>query len=118
MFNFDSDLPELLFNAHIDEFHVVDKDAMFSALSEGDRNAVSMIMEAALIKHFFKEKKFNLQVVNQPLEDVAKVKTKLVKRGFTGVQVAVQLDGLFGMLGTDETGYHNRHVFRYSLQQL
>jgi hypothetical protein len=85
---------------------------------ELDRDAVSIITEAALIKHFFKEKGFNQRVVNQPLEKVAKVKSQLVERGYTGVQVAVQLDGPLGVLGTDETGYHNRHVFRYFLRQL
>ncbi|MFM0061471.1 hypothetical protein PQR64_38350 [Paraburkholderia phytofirmans] len=83
-----------------------------------DRDAVSVITEAAIIKHFFKEKGFNQRIVNQPLEEVAKVKTKLVERGYTGVQVAVQLDGPLGVLGTDETGYHNHHVFRYVLRQL
>ncbi len=35
MFNLDSDRTELLFNAYIDEFHVVDKDTMFNELSRG-----------------------------------------------------------------------------------
>ncbi|WP_142049406.1 hypothetical protein [Achromobacter sp. SLBN-14] len=35
MFNLDSNRTELLFNAYIDEFHVVDKDTMFDALSKG-----------------------------------------------------------------------------------
>jgi hypothetical protein len=85
---------------------------------ELDPDAVSVITEAALIKHFFKEKRFNEQVVTQPIEEVAMVKKMLVERGYTGVQVAVQLEGPLGVLGTDVAGYHNRHVACYSLRQL
>ncbi|PVX82455.1 hypothetical protein [Paraburkholderia unamae] len=85
---------------------------------ELDRDAVSVITEAALIKHFFKEKGFNEKIVNQPIEEVAMVKEILVDRGYTGVLVAVQLEGPLGVLGTDFTGHHNHHVARYTLQQL
>lgn len=85
---------------------------------ELDRDAVSVITEAALIKHFFKEKGFNEQVVTQPIEEVAKIKEMLVDRGYTGVLVALQLEGPLGVLGTDATGYHNHHVASYMLQQL
>lgn len=85
---------------------------------ELDRDAVSVITEAALIKHFFKEKGFNEQVVTQPIEEVAKIKEMLVDRGYTGVLVEVRLDGPLGVLGTDATGYHNHHAARYMLQQL
>jgi len=85
---------------------------------ELDRDAVSVITEAALIKHFFKEKGFNEQVVTQPIEEVAKIKEMLVDRGYTAVLVAVQLEGPLGVLGTDATGYHNHHAARYMLQQL
>ncbi|WP_142049403.1 hypothetical protein [Achromobacter sp. SLBN-14] len=86
--------------------------------NELDRDAVSVITEAALIKHFFKEKGFNEQIVNQPIEEVAKVKEMLVDRGYTEVLVAVQLDGPLGVLGTDAAGYHNHHAARYMLQRL
>jgi hypothetical protein len=37
---------------------------------ELDRDTVSTIVEAALIKYFFKEKGFNEKVVTQPIEEV------------------------------------------------
>lgn len=80
-----------------------------------DRDAVCVITEAALIKHFFKKKGFNEQVVTQPIEEVAKLKEVLVDRGYTGVLVSVRLEGPLGVLGTDVTGYHNHHVARFML---
>jgi hypothetical protein len=83
-----------------------------------DKEVVTLITEAALIKHFFKEKKFNRQIVTQPLEDVRPVKDNLVKRGYSAVQVALMLDSPLGVVGTPKTGFHNQHVFQYSLDQL
>jgi len=83
-----------------------------------DRDAIAVITEAALIKHFFDEKKYNKQVVEQDFQEILKVKEKLRVRGYTALQVSLMLDGVMGCLGTQKTGFHNLHTFSYLLNTL
>ncbi len=78
-----------------------------------DIESVSLITEAALIKYFFDEKKYNKDIVNQDFESVKAVKNKLVKRGYGSANVALMLDGVMGYVGTEKSGFHNEHKFEY-----
>jgi hypothetical protein len=85
---------------------------------EIDRNTAAIIAEAALIKHFFDEKRYNKEIVEQDFETVNKVKEKLIKRGYTSVIAELKLDGVFGEVGTAKTGYHVEHTFVHSASNI
>lgn len=81
-----------------------------------DRDATALITEAALIKYFFDEERYNRKVVGQALADVKAIREKLVGRGYTALRVDLILDGVFGRFGTKKTGMLERHSCQYSLR--
>lgn len=81
-----------------------------------DRDDIALITEAALIKHFFDEQKYNRQIVTQDLAKVKSVREKLVERGYTALHVELKLDGVLGRLGTRKTGFKNDHEVIYPLK--
>lgn len=86
--------------------------------SELDRDSIALITEAALIKHFFSEEKYNRQIVDQDVTAVKSVREKLIKRGYTALRVDLILDGVFGMFGTTKTGITRSHIFQVPLKHL
>lgn len=85
---------------------------------EIDRSSEALVMEAALIKHFFAEKGYNEMIVDQNFKDVSEVKKKLLLRGYTAVCAELRLEGVFGNVGTAKTGYHSEHAFVQTLRDL
>lgn len=85
---------------------------------EIDRDSVALITEAALIKHFFSGKKYNRQVVGQELAGVKAVRENLLNRGYSAIQIELELEGAFGILGTSKAGYVRRHEFTHRLRDL
>ncbi|MBA4192350.1 MAG: hypothetical protein C0467_30635 [Planctomycetaceae bacterium] len=83
-----------------------------------DRESHALITEAALIKHFFSEKRYNERIVGQDFEKVKRVKEKLLHRGYTSVFAELRLDGVFGNVGTPKTGYRAEHEYIRSLREL
>lgn len=107
------------------------EEALFSRTSVGpvtflsstrdediDRDSVALITEAALIKHFFADEKYNRQVVAQDLTEVKSVREKLLSRGYSAIQVELDLEGSLGILGTPKTGFVRRHEFVHRLRDL
>lgn len=82
------------------------------------RSSEALIMEAALIKHFFDKKGYNEMIVNQNFKDVSEVKEKLLLRGYAAVCAELRLEGVFGNVGTAKTGYHSEHAFFQTLRDL
>lgn len=85
---------------------------------ELDRDSIALITEAALIKHFFNEAKYNHRVVDQEITSVKPIREKLIKRGYTALRVDLILDGVFGMFGTQKTGIARSHVIQVSLKDM
>lgn len=85
---------------------------------DNDDNNISLedatkITEATFINHFIKVKKFNKEMVNIDLSKWDFIKNKLVSNGYTDVVVELYLDGVFGKLGTVDTGYVDYHKIEY-----
>ncbi|MBB6244114.1 hypothetical protein [Rhodanobacter sp. MP1X3] len=85
---------------------------------ELDRDSIALITEAALIKHFFSEEKYNREIVSQDIIAVKSVREKLIERGYTALRVDLILEGVFGVFGTKKTGITRSHIFQVPLKQL
>ena len=69
----------------------------------------TLATEAVLISHFISEKRFNSNHVGLEIKDIQLIQTKLKSIGFSDICVEVDLDGLFGVLGTKKAGYKRSH---------
>lgn len=71
--------------------------------------------EAALINYFVKEKKFNGQHVGSDITKSDTIINKVRSHGYTDLVVECKLEGPFGVLGTEPTGFKRRHSVQYKL---
>lgn len=71
--------------------------------------------EAALINYFVKEKKFNDQHVGSDVTKSDTIVNKVKARGYTDLAVECELDGPFGVLGTQPSGFKRRHSVHHKL---
>lgn len=76
---------------------------------------VTVATEAALINYFIKEKKFNDHHVGSDITKSSTIVDRVKTRGYTDLVVECELDGPFGVLGTNSTGYKSRHFVEFKL---
>ena len=91
-------------------FRVIARDE--SELSIEDATVAT---EAALINYFVKEKKFNDQHVGSDIAKTDSIINRVKSRGYTDLVVECELEGPFGVLGTQHTGFNRRHSVQYKL---
>jgi len=73
------------------------------------------IMEASMIIHFMKEKKFNIELVGSNISTIKSVKEELLPNNYNKILVEVSLDGLFGYLGSPSIEASNNHKIEYEI---
>ncbi len=71
--------------------------------------------EAALINFFVKEKKFNDQHVGSDIAKSDTIINRVKSRGYTDLAVECELEGPFGVIGTQSSGFKRRHSVQYKL---
>lgn len=76
---------------------------------------VTKITEMALINHFIKEKKFNIDHVGSDILQSKVAKKELVQNGYTKLSVELSLDGLLGRLGTKSVGFNEYNLAEYEI---
>lgn len=95
-------------------------DNNLTIIHRDNDNSISLedatkITEATLINHFIKVKKFNKEMVNIDLSKWEFIKNKLANNKYSDVVVELYLDGVFGKLGTVDTGYNFYHKIEYEI---
>lgn len=75
----------------------------------------TVVTEAALINYFVKEKKFNDQHVGSDIRKSDTIVNKVKSRGYTDLAVECELEGPFGIIGTQSSGFSRRHSVQYKL---
>lgn len=71
--------------------------------------------EAALINYFVKEKKFNDQHVGSEISKSDTIINRVKSRGYTDLVVECELEGSFGVIGTQSSGFNRRYFVSYKL---
>jgi hypothetical protein len=99
-----------IFNESINGFRMIAREE--SELSVEDATVAT---EAALINYFVKEKKFNGQHVGSDIAKSDTIINRVKSRGYTDLVVECELNGPFGILGTQATGFKRRHSVRHRL---
>lgn len=99
-----------ILNQNINGLRVIARDE--SELSVEDATVAT---EAALINYFVKEKKFNDHHVGSDITKSDTIINRVKSRGYTDLAVECELEGPFGIIGTQSSGFNRRHSVQYKL---
>lgn len=110
----------LVYFLEIDKSTILDQSINGIRLIVRDESELSIedatvATEAALINYFVKEKKFNDQHVGSNIAKSDTIINKVKSRGYTDIAVECELEGSFGLVGTQSSGYNRRHSVRHKL---
>lgn len=110
----------LVYFIEIDKSTILDQDLNGLRVISRDESELTVedatvATEAAFINYFVKAKRFNDQHVGSDITKSDTIINKVKSRGYSELVVECELDGPFGVIGTQSSGFNRRHAIQFKL---